>query len=57
MRYGLILSSDKVVLNVDIAKEYSGKFQYEYIVGAIDELEDMVNKIFNSEIGIYMEKK
>jgi hypothetical protein len=49
MRYGAISYPVKIVLNEDIAKEYSGKFQYEYIVESMDELEDMVNKIFNSE--------
>jgi hypothetical protein len=49
IRYGAISYPVKVVLNEDIAKEYSGKLQYEYIVESMEELEDMVNKIFESE--------
>ncbi len=49
MRYGAISYPVSVVLNEDIAQAYSGKLQYKYEVGSMDELKEMLEHIFNTE--------
>lgn len=49
MRYGAISYPVSVVLNEDIAEAYSGKSQYKYEVGSMDELNTMLEHIFDTE--------
>lgn len=49
IRYGAIAYPVNVVLNEDIAKAYSGKSQYKYLVESMIDLEEMVEQIFETE--------
>lgn len=49
IRYGAIAYPVNIVLNEDIAKAYCGKAQYKFIVESMKELEEMIEKIFETE--------
>lgn len=49
IRYGAIAYPVNIVLNEDIAKAYSGKSQYKYLVDSMKDLEEMVEQIFETE--------
>lgn len=49
IRYGAIAYPVNIVLNEDIAKAYSGKTQYRFLVESMKVLEEMIGQIFETE--------
>lgn len=54
VNYGTVSYPVMIVMNEELSIEYNGKRNYTYTVNSMKELEDMINKVIDSDIIVWL---